>query len=48
MKKLAMLLGLFAGFLIQAGAQVSVEVTLDQDQFLPGEPLMAAVRISNR
>src|SRR5881394_2994678 len=48
MKKLAILLGLFAGFVIPALAQVSVEVVLDQDQYLPGEPLVAGVRISNR
>ncbi len=29
-------------------AQVTVEVTLDQDQFLPGEALPAVVRITNR
>jgi len=29
-------------------AQVTVEVKLDQDQFLPGESLRAAVRITNR
>jgi hypothetical protein len=29
-------------------AQVSVEVRFDQDQFLPGEALVAAVRITNR
>ena len=48
MKKLAMLLALLAGCVMEGRAQVSVEVTLDQDQFLPGEPLIAAVRISNR
>ena len=31
-----------------AWAQVRVEVTLDQEQFLPGEALPAAVRITNR
>jgi hypothetical protein len=47
MKQIALLLCLWAG-LSQASAQVSVEVTLDQDQFLPGETLIAGVRISNR
>jgi hypothetical protein len=31
-----------------AAAQVSVELTLDQDQFLPGESVPVAVRITNR
>ena len=31
-----------------ASAQVSVEVALDQEQFLPGESLPAAVRITNQ
>lgn len=31
-----------------AFAQILVEVTLDQEQFLPGEALTAAVRITNR
>lgn len=33
---------------LQAPAQVTVEVTQDQDQFLPGEAITAAVRITNR
>jgi hypothetical protein len=45
-------LGLPLGFLIAASltvsAQVTVEVTQDQDQFLPGETMIAAVRITNR
>lgn len=48
MRKLALLIGFLAGFVIDAAGQVSVEVVLDQDQFLPGEPLIASVRISNR
>src|SRR5689334_9704743 len=48
MKKVALLLGLLAAVVLPGAAQVSVEVTLDQEQFLPGEPLIAAVRISNR
>ena len=46
MKKVLLLLGLMSAVL--ARAQVSVEVLLDQDQFLPGEPIVAGVRISNR
>ena len=48
MRKYWLLLGLFAASLIPAGAQVSVEITLPQDQFLPAETLVAAVRITNR
>ena len=33
--------------LSRAGAQVSVELALDQDQFLPNEPLRLAVKITN-
>src|SRR5262249_28883992 len=36
------------GSLASASAQISVEVTLDQQQFLEGESLPAAVRITNR
>jgi len=48
MRKLALLIGLFAGIILDAAGQVSVEVSLEQDQFLPGESLIASVRISNR
>jgi hypothetical protein len=48
MKKVALLLGLLAAVVLPGAAQVSVEVTLEQEQFLPGEPLIAGVRISNR
>ena len=45
-------LGLWLGLCVAAGspvsAQVTVEVTQDQDQFLPGEALPTAVRITNR
>jgi len=47
-KKLYFFLGLIALIAPPAGAQVSVEVTLPQGQFLPGENLVAAVRITNR
>ncbi len=48
MRKHWLLLGLFAASFAPAGAQVSVEITLPQDQFLPTETLLAAVRITNR
>jgi hypothetical protein len=48
MKKAAILLGVLLAVVLPGAAQVSVEVTLDQEQFLPGEPLIAAVRVSNR
>src|SRR6266478_2317468 len=48
MRKHWLLLGLFAASLAPARAQVSVEITLPQDQFLPAETLVAAVRITNR
>jgi hypothetical protein len=47
MKKLGLWLGLLAASLAPASAQVTVEVLLDQDQFLPGEALVAAVRVTN-
>lgn len=49
MKKPGLWLGaLFALCAFQLPAQVTVEVILEQDQFLPGEPLPAAARIVNR
>ena len=36
------------GSVLLASAQVSVEVTLDQRQFLPGESIPVAVKITNR
>jgi hypothetical protein len=36
-----------ASLALQLSAQVSVEVVLDQDQFLPGETLSAAARVVN-
>jgi hypothetical protein len=41
------LLGLLV-WLPGAGAQMLVEVTLEQGQFLPGEALPVAVRVTNR
>ncbi len=48
MKKLCLSLALAAAWLSPARAQVTVEVTLPQDQFLPAESIPAAVRITNR
>lgn len=48
MKQLCLTLALAAAWLYQAGAQVTVEVTLPQEQFLPGEAIIAAVHITNR
>lgn len=47
MRKLSLILTLMAVALPRAPAQVTVEVTLDQDQFLPAESIWAAVRIKN-
>lgn len=47
MKTFSAILGLAGLLLCRAHAQVSVEVTLDQEQFLPGETLLAGVRIVN-
>lgn len=41
-------LALLLALALRAAAQVSVEVGLEQEQFLPGEPLEVAVKISNR
>jgi len=48
MKKLLLILGLLGWVVVQATAQVTLEVTLDQEQFLPGEGLPVAVKITNR
>ena len=48
MKALGLWLVVLAAALSPVSAQVTVEVTLDQDQFLPSESLPAAVRITNR
>ena len=48
MRKLSLILTLMAAALSCATAQVTVEVTLDQDQFLPAESIWTAVRITNR
>jgi len=48
MNKSALGLILLLGALVSARAQVTVEVTQSQDQFLQGESLPVAVRITNR
>lgn len=47
MKKCAVLLALWLGAMCSATAQLKVEVTLEQEQFLPGESLPVSVRIAN-
>ena len=42
------MLGLVLAPLLPLAAQVAVEVTLEQEQFLAGETLPAAVRVTNR
>ena len=37
-----------AALAFQASAQVTVELTLDQQQFMPGEDLQVAVHVTNR
>jgi hypothetical protein len=48
MKYLGRLLLVLLASLSGAAAQVAVQVTTDQDQFMPGEAIPAAVRITNR
>ena len=48
MKALGLSLGLCVAALSPVSAQVTVEVTQDQNQFLPAEALPTAVRITNR
>jgi len=48
MRALGLSLILLAVALSPASAQITVEVTQEQDQFLPGETLPTAVRITNR
>jgi hypothetical protein len=47
MKTLSSLLAAWLLWVGAAAAQVTVETTLAQDQFLPGEPILVAVKISN-
>ena len=48
MKSFAVWAALLLGSVVALRAQVTVEVRLEQDQFLPGETLTAAVRVTNR
>jgi hypothetical protein len=48
MKRIGLGLCLVLAALAPARAQVSVEITQEQDQFLPGEAIVVAVRITNR
>jgi hypothetical protein len=48
MKFAPFIFGLTLLMLVKASAQVSVEVVLDQEQFLPSESVPVAVRITNR
>jgi hypothetical protein len=48
MKVLGLSLGFLVAVLAPVSAQVTVEVTQEQDQFLPGETMVTAVRITNR
>jgi hypothetical protein len=47
MKKIAFWPGVLLASMCYLPAQVTVQVTLNQDQFLPGESIAAAVRITN-
>src|ERR1051326_5777043 len=48
MRKVGLWLCLLAGLISSAKGQVTVEVALDQEQFLPGEAIRVSVKISNR
>jgi hypothetical protein len=48
MNRIGLCLGLFLFALAPVSAQISVEVNQEQDQFLPGEAIIAVVRITNR
>ena len=48
MKALGLWLLLLAATLSPVSAQVTVELTPEQEQFLPAESLAVAVRITNR
>jgi uncharacterized membrane protein len=48
MLKVGLWLCLLTGLILSAKGQVTVEVTLDQEQFLPGEAIPVSVKISNR
>jgi len=48
MKKLLIIIGILGGAVFNCLAQVTVEVAMDQNEFLPGEALPVAVKITNR
>ena len=48
MKRSGLWLGLWLISLVGVSAQVTMELSLDQEQYLPGETLPAVVRITNR
>jgi len=48
MRKVGLWLCLLAGLISSVWGQVTVEVALDQEQFLPGETIPISVKISNR
>jgi len=48
MKLTGLTLGLALSPLLHMSVQVTAEVTLEQEQFLGGEALPAAVRVTNR
>lgn len=47
MRQVRFFIAALVGVMSSLMAQVSVEVKLDQEQFLPGEPVLIAVRITN-
>jgi hypothetical protein len=48
MKMHGILVCLLLGSIVQGSAQFAVEVSLEQQQYLPGESIIVAVRITNR
>lgn len=48
MNKLLLIVGIFGCAVLGVSAQVTVELTVDQKQFLPGEALPVAAKITNR
>ncbi len=46
--KRALVFGVLGFSLLRVTAQVTLEVELDQDQYLAGEPMVATVRLTNR
>ena len=47
MKTFAIILVLSCMVLLRASAQLTVEISMDQDEFLPGEAVPLAVKITN-